>query len=78
MNNVTNIVTIDIGCDSEATPGYSYGQWLLTSEPMTFGLVVGWAFPTGVILMLGMFSNKMTIHSNIFCHKHVCRANNNT
>ena len=67
-NDIDNDIDngIDIGCDYEATPGYSYGQWLLTSEPMTFGLVVGWAFPTGVILMLGMVSNIMSIVT-FFC-----------
>ena len=31
---------------------YTPAEWLLTSRPGMFGLVAGWANPTGVILLL--------------------------
>lgn len=31
---------------------YTLGEWLLTSKPGLFGLVHGWANPTGIILFI--------------------------
>ena len=38
-------------CPDDAMP-YSYSDWMLTDKPMSFGLIPGWANPTGIILII--------------------------
>ena len=38
-------------CPDGSAP-YSYCDWMMTGKPMVFGLIHGWANPTGIVLIV--------------------------
>lgn len=45
-------VNTSLSTDLEAGPEWTAWDWLMTSQPGVFGLVSGFANPTGVVLLL--------------------------
>ena len=50
LNKTLNITQCQV-CTEDRGP-WTYGEWIFTSQPGVFGLVNGWAAPTGVGLIL--------------------------
>ena len=51
LNATLNITKCQV-CSEEGRGPWTYAEWIFTSNPGVFGLVNGWAAPTGVGLIL--------------------------